>query len=280
MLSDAQLRVGAPKPALSRLTLGCSRIGSFNNTTPLREVRRTLASALDLGITTFDTANVYGQGDSEREIGRALAGRRDQAFVITKLGKSFSRKMALLRPLKPILKPLLSARSKGAITGRRSAEISTTFRPAEFAASVEGSLRRLGFDHLDGLLLHSPSAAALRDPEVHAALVRLQAEGKVVHIGASCDDAAALEAALGWPEISILQLPIDLLDSMPASLAEQLRARPLAVLAREVIRLRPELTPREAIARAAQNPLVDSVIVGTSRTAHLKDAAEAAQLRR
>jgi aryl-alcohol dehydrogenase-like predicted oxidoreductase len=270
-----QLQVESCKAPLSRIALGCSRIGSFNNMTPMREVRLTLEGALDLGVSTFDTSNVYGQGDSEREIGRALRKRRGEAFVITKLGKSFSRKMQLLRPFKPVLKPLMSARAQGAVASRRGGEISTVFRPAEFAASVEGSLRRLGFDHLDGLLLHSPSAASLRDPELRAAFVRLKTEGKVLHIGASCDDAAALDAALDWPELSLLQLPIDLIGQMTPAAAERIRQRDVGVLAREVIRLQRDLPPAEAIARAAQHPLVDSVIVGTSRLAHLKDAADA-----
>lgn len=277
MSSVGQLQVESRKSQLSRIALGCSRVGSFNNMTPLREVRLTLEGALDLGVTTFDTSNVYGQGDSEREIGRALRKRRDEAFVITKLGKNFSRKMQLLRPFKPLLKPLMSAKAQGAIASRRGSEISTVFRPAEFAASLEGSLLRLGFDHVDGLLLHSPSAASLRDPELRAALLRLRTEGKVLQIGASCDDAAALDAALDWPELSLLQLPIDLIDQMTPAAAERIRKGDVGVLAREVIRLQRDLPPVQAIARAAQHPVVDSVIVGTSRLAHLKDAAAAVQ---
>ena len=45
---------------LSSIGLGCSRIGSFNNPTPIAEVRKMLASALDLGVTLFDTAELYG----------------------------------------------------------------------------------------------------------------------------------------------------------------------------------------------------------------------------
>ncbi|CAN7295558.1 aldo/keto reductase [Phenylobacterium sp. LjRoot225] len=277
MSSVGQLQVESRKAQLSRIALGCSRVGSFNNMTPQREVRLTLESALDLGVSTFDTSNVYGQGDSEREIGRALRKRRDEAFVITKLGKSFSRKMQLLRPFKPLLKPLMSAKAQDAVASRRGSEISTVFRPAAFAASIEGSLRRLGFDHVDGLLLHSPSAASLRDPELRAAFVRLKTEGKVLHIGASCDDAAALDAALDWPELSLLQLPIDLIEQMSPSAAERIGHRDVGVLAREVIRLQRDLPPAEAIARASRHPLVDSVIVGTSRLAHLKDAAAAVQ---
>src|SRR4051794_35398169 len=86
---------------LSRVGLGCSRVGSMGNTASTREIRATLALALERGINLFDTASIYGQGDSEREIGRLLARRRDRAFVVTKIGKLFSRRMRLLRPFKP-----------------------------------------------------------------------------------------------------------------------------------------------------------------------------------
>ena len=148
----------AIKP-LSAVGLGCSRVGSFNNPAPLPEIRATLKAALDLGITVFDTADVYGQGDSEREIGRALRGRRDEAFVVTKLGKVFSAKMRALRIVKPLVKAVLPPRvARQSISARRDGAIAQDFAPSRFAAAVDGSLRRLGFDYLDGLLLHSPPA--------------------------------------------------------------------------------------------------------------------------
>ena len=104
---------------ISRLGLGCSRIGSFNNPLSDRDALRLVQSALDMGVRVLDTANVYGQGDSERVIGRALKGRRDDAFVVTKCGMSFSPRMRLLLPLKPLLRPLLARRNEagGAVAG-------------------------------------------------------------------------------------------------------------------------------------------------------------------
>ena len=99
--------------SVSKLGLGCSTVGSFNNPAPLSQIRGVLAQALDLGVSVFDTADIYGQGDSEREIGRSLRGRREKAFVITKFGKLFSAKMRLLAPFKPVLKPILTAMAAG-----------------------------------------------------------------------------------------------------------------------------------------------------------------------
>ncbi len=98
---------GAP---VSRLGLGCSQVGSFGNPASLAQSRALIRQALDLGVNHFDTADIYGQGDSERAIGQAIQGRRGEAFVVTKFGKRFSAKMRLLRPLKPLIKPLLRTR--------------------------------------------------------------------------------------------------------------------------------------------------------------------------
>src|SRR5215472_11474649 len=110
---------------LSRLGVGCSRIGSLTNPTPMAEIRAMLAHALDLGINVFDTADIYGQGDSERELGRALRKQRNHAFVITKVGKLFSARMEFLRPLKPVIKPLMrvSNAARRSTTSRRSKEM-------------------------------------------------------------------------------------------------------------------------------------------------------------
>jgi aryl-alcohol dehydrogenase-like predicted oxidoreductase len=263
---------------LPLLGLGCSRIGSFNNKVPMPEIRRTLERAMELGVTLFDTADVYGQGDSEREIGKFLAGRREKAFVVTKVGKLFSTKMRLMRPFKPILKPLL-ARSKGgreAVTGRRDANMATDFSPRHIIAAVDSSLKRLRFEHVDGLLLHSPPAEAAGSLAAGETMAALKRAGKVRHFGISCDDMASLEAALGVPGVDLLELPLDVIDAAEASgLSKAIAQRSIGVLAREVIRFQPTLAPSDAVARAAGREGVTSVILGTSRIPHLEEAVAA-----
>ena len=268
-----------PIAGLSRLGLGCSRIGSFGNPTPIRAIRDLLAAALDLGVTVFDTADIYGQGDSEREIGRVLKGRRDQGFVVTKCGQTFSAKMRLMAPLKPVLKPLIMATGRGqAVTGAREGHRSVDFSPARYAAALDASLRRLGFDHVDGFLLHGPTAAELADPAHGEALAALKAAGKVRHFGVSCDDAASLRAALAMPGLTMLELPVDVIDAAEAGdLGDAIRSRAIVVLAREIMRLRPELAPVEAVRRSVSDPLTACTIVGTSKRAHLEELVLAAR---
>jgi aryl-alcohol dehydrogenase-like predicted oxidoreductase len=268
--------VALDEPSLSKLGLGCSRIGSFNNPQPLKESIALIQAALDLGITTIDTANIYGQGDSECAIGRAIRGRRDQAFVVTKTGKAFSKNMRLLRWLKPVLRPILAVRGAGAsaVTARREEAMREIWDPGAFALSLNQSLRRLGMDHVDGFLLHSPPAIALKNEAIATALLALKQGGKTRHIGISCDDMKSLEVAIGLPGITLLQLPINLLhgaETLP--IADQIREKGIIVFAREVIALQPTLTPAAAIRGAVQNSLVTSTLVGTTNLTHLRQLA-------
>jgi aryl-alcohol dehydrogenase-like predicted oxidoreductase len=261
-------RIPVMEPTLSRIGLGCSRFGSFGDAQPLRASEALVRAALDMGVTLFDTADIYGQGDSERVLGRALAGQRDRAFLVTKTGQTFSAKMRLLRPLKPILRPLLKGRG-GAVTAQRGQAMQADWRPQTFARRLEASLRRLRTDHVDGFLLHGPPAEAIAMPAVSAALGAVKNAGKVRHFGVSCETEADLDAALAMPGLSLLELPPALL-----SRAADAAARGIIVLAREVISLRPSLDPVEAVRAAAGTGGVASSIVRTSKAAHLHQIVE------
>lgn len=116
---------------------------------------RTIHRALDLGATFLDTAEVYGPHVNEELVGRAIAGRRDEVVLATKFG-------------------LISH------TGREGADSS----PASVRTAVEGSLRRLGVDHVDLLYQHRVDP---RTPieETVGAMGELVAAGKVRHLGLS-----------------------------------------------------------------------------------------------
>jgi aryl-alcohol dehydrogenase-like predicted oxidoreductase len=268
---------GTDRTALPALGLGCSRIGSLGNPVPMRDIRALLERSLELGVNLFDTADIYGQGDSEREIGKFLAGRRDRAFVVTKVGKRFSRKMQLMRPLKPLLKPLLARTksAKSAVVGQRDANLATDFSPHHIAAAADASLRRLGFEQVDALLLHSPPAAEI-GPAVGEALAALKKAGKVSHFGISCDDLPALKSALEIPGVELLELPLDVIDAaIEKGLSDKIRKRSIGVLAREVIRLQPGVPAVTALQQAASRACVTSVILGTSSIRHLEEATVA-----
>lgn len=270
--------VPQPVPGpLGRLGMGGAQIGSIGNKTPIAETRRTLAAAFERGVRVFDTADIYGQGDSEREIGRVIAGRRDQAVLVTKAGRLFSAKARLMRPLKPVLVPLIRSvpSLKARVVGARDGTMATDFSGPHLVAALEASLRRLGTDHVDALLLHSPPASVARDPATAAALQALLDGGKAARVGLACDDYATLEAAVALPQVSVVEVPLSLLDEAATSgLAAVMQARGIWTIAREVIRLSPGVPPPEAVARAIAREDVGTAVVGMSSRRHLEQILE------
>lgn len=272
------------RPPLARLGLGCARIGSFNNPQRLSEAQALIEAALAMGVSVLDTSNIYGQGDSEAVIGRAVRASTAPAFIVTKAGRGFSPKMRALRPLKPLLRPLLAARAaaKGGapapatsvVTQRREAELRMDWSPAALTNSLHGSLKRLGVERVDGFLLHSPPAAVAARGDVAETLAAACDAGKLAHFGVSCDDVACLEAALTMPGLSLLQLPWDVIAAVRGTpAAEAITARGIGVFAREVIRLQPGQTPEAAVRAALAEPLVSTVLVGTTKRRHLEALA-------
>lgn len=95
---ETQRRLGKDGPEVSAMGLGCWAIGGpwkFDGrpagwgAVDDRESVRAIRRALELGVTFFDTADVYGCGHSERVLGRALEGRRNEAVIATKFGLLF-----------------------------------------------------------------------------------------------------------------------------------------------------------------------------------------------
>ncbi|MBU7597447.1 aldo/keto reductase [Streptomyces sp. P38-E01] len=144
---------------VSRIGLGAMGMsfGYTGSGTTDAESIRTVHRALELGVTFLDTAEIYGPYTNEELIGRAIKGRRDEVVVATKFG-------------------LVSHAGGGP-----GVPDST---PANVRTSVEGSLRRLGTDHIDLCYQHRVDP---RTPveETVGALADLVAEGKVRHIGLS-----------------------------------------------------------------------------------------------
>lgn len=262
---------------MSRLALGCARIGSFNNAQSLSESCRLIEQAMDLGVTTIDTSNIYGQGDSERAIGSALQHMRDTAFIVTKAGRRFSARMQVLRPLKPLLRPALAIaqqrRAKpqngNAVSRRREAELLFDWSPAALTQSLEQSLRRLRTDRIDGLLLHSPPPAIAADEAVGRALEQLKRDGKVRRFGVSCDDLETLLCAMEMPGLSLVQLPWPVIARLDPHTSARIRAQGIGVMAREVIRAQPAIDAGDAVQRSLDHALVSTTVIGTTNAAHL-----------
>ena len=123
--------------------------GEVDDDVSIRAIRR----AHDLGISFFDTADLYGAGHSEEVLGRALTGRRDQAVIATKWGHTFDP-----------------------VTRERGAPDTT---PGYLRRALEASLRRLGTDYVDLYQLHVAAAPASDAAALQEVLEELVAEGRV-----------------------------------------------------------------------------------------------------
>ncbi|MFE9427493.1 aldo/keto reductase [Kitasatospora sp. NPDC006697] len=141
---------------VSELGLGCMGMSQWYGATDDRESIATVHRALELGCTLFDSAEAYGPYDNEELLGRALAGRRDQAVIATKFGF----------PMK--------------LKDGSTAEADS--RPEHIRAVVEAALGRLGTDHIDLLYQHRLDPRVPIE-EVVGAMAELVGQGKVRHLG-------------------------------------------------------------------------------------------------
>src|SRR5438094_6667576 len=165
---------------VSRIGLGAMTMaGTYTSEGALddSESIRTIHRALDLGVTHIDTAEIYGPFHSEELVGRAIKDRRDQVVVATKFG--------------------LVSHSGGGPGVLDSS-------PANIRAAVEGSLKRLGTDHIDLYYQHRVDPNTPIEETV-GALAELVAEGKVRHIGLSEAGPATIRRAHAVHPVAALQ---------------------------------------------------------------------------
>ncbi|MEU6036974.1 aldo/keto reductase [Actinomadura sp. NPDC047616] len=147
----------------------------------------TLAAAVDAGVTFIDTADIYGDGHSERLIGRVLAGRRDEIVLATKFGGNQDERGVLVRGLG---------------------------RPGHVRTALEASLTRLGTDHVDLYYLHRLDPTTPIEDTV-GALAEQVAAGKIGHIGLSEVSARTLRRAHAVHPITAVQTEYSLFSRDP-----------------------------------------------------------------
>lgn len=150
-------RLGKSGPEVSAIGLGCMAMAGWYGARDDKEATATIHRAIDLGITFLDTADLYGAGENESFVGRAVRDRRDAVFFATKFGNTWDE---------------------------HGWPVGVNGRPDYAAKACDASLARLGFDHIDLYYLHRV------DPEVPmeetvGAMSRLVEAGKVRYIGVS-----------------------------------------------------------------------------------------------
>jgi aryl-alcohol dehydrogenase-like predicted oxidoreductase len=172
------MKLGSSGAEVSRLGLGCMGMSFAYGSADETESIATLHRALDLGITFLDTADMYGFGANEELVGRAIADRRDEVFLATKFG----------------------------IVGdpRDSAVRGVNGSPEYVRSAIDGSLSRLGVDHVDLYYQHRA------DPDVPieetvGAMAELVESGKVRYLGLSEASADTIRRAHAVHPITAVQ---------------------------------------------------------------------------
>jgi len=189
---------------VSALGLGTARIGGLGYSRSgdhetrlipeaIEESKRAIHRALDLGITFFDTADVYGAGRSERILGEAIAGRRNEAVVATKFGEGFDE-----------------------VTGE---EVDVEVTPEYVVRACDASLRRLGTDVIDLYLLHLRGFPVDRAPAIRDALEDLVSAGKIRGYGWSTDDVERAALFAEGKHCIAVEHRLNVLDDAPGMLA-------------------------------------------------------------
>ncbi|HUI10991.1 MAG TPA: aldo/keto reductase [Bacteroidota bacterium] len=188
---------------VSTISFGAWAIGGTWGPVEDAESLAALHRALDLGINFFDTADVYGDGRSERLLARLRRERKEEFYVATKAGRR--------------LQPHTAA----------------GYTRENLTAFVERSARNLGTGTIDLLQLHCPPAEVYYTPEVFAVLDDLCRAGKIRHYGVSVEKVEEGLKAIAYPGVQSVQIIFNMFRQRPAELffGEARRAR-VGILAR------------------------------------------------
>lgn len=179
-----QRRLGRNGPEIGAVALGCMSFGGMYGPTDRAESLAALAKADELGITHLDTALIYGGGLSEEIIGEFVRNRRNRFTIATKAG----------------------------IVARPSRHFNN--RPDYLREALEGSLKRLGRDHVELFYIHRRDQDVPVE-DVMGTLVRFKEEGKIGGIGLSEVAPATLERAASVHPVMAVQNEYSLWTRLP-----------------------------------------------------------------
>ncbi len=189
---------------VSDIGFGAWQIGGSWGEVSEADGRAALNAALDAGMTFVDTADVYGDGRSERIIADVLKARGGaRPMVATKAGR------------------------------RLSPHVAGGYTKANLEGFIDRSLQNLGVERLDLVQLHCPPAGVYYHPEVFEGLEALKSAGKIAHYGVSVENVEQALKAIEYPGVVSVQIIFNLFRQRPAGLFfQEARRRNVAVIAR------------------------------------------------
>ncbi|WP_456388784.1 aldo/keto reductase [Profundibacter sp.] len=253
---------------VSPLGLGCSKIASLSTRATPAQIDRLLNMAWDGGVRFFDTADIYGQGDSERKLAAIAA--RQGAVICTKAGLALTASQTAVRLIKPVMRPLL-ARMRGArkvaANARAASEIHDLDRQ-RLTKRLEQSLRRLRRDQVDIFLLHSPPRDALRDGALFDLLDQFRARGLAHAVGVSCQTLEDAHWIAQQNRVQVLQIPLRATGlAAAAPILEQAQKAGIGLIAREVMAT--GIPATDALPPLLRDARIAVTLTGTTNASHL-----------
>jgi aryl-alcohol dehydrogenase-like predicted oxidoreductase len=188
---------------VSAISFGAWAIGGAWGPVDDKDSLAALHRAVDLGVNFFDTADVYGDGRSERLIANLIRERRERIYVATKVG----------RRLKP--------------------HIASGYNRQKLTAFIERSLKNLDTDALDLVQLHCPPTEVYYKPEVFGVLDDLAQQGKIRSYGVSVEKVEEALKAIEYPGVQTAQIIYNIFRQRPAELFfPEAKRRRVGILAR------------------------------------------------
>ena len=189
---------------ISEISLGTWQVGGkwgddFNHKT----ADEILNTAVDSGINFIDTADVYGNGESEKAVGRFVKSRSEKIYVATKCG----------RQLNP--------------------HTNEAYQPAVLRKFVENSLKNMGLETLDLIQLHCPPTEVYYRPEIFELFDRLKEEGKILNLGISVEKVEEALKGIEYDNVTSVQIIFNVFRQRPAELFfEQAQKKNVGVIVR------------------------------------------------
>jgi aryl-alcohol dehydrogenase-like predicted oxidoreductase len=188
---------------VAALSFGAWAIGSAWGQVDDNESLAALHKSIEMGVNFFDTADVYGDGLSERLVAKLRKESREKIYIATKAGR------------------------------RLDPHTAEGYNRANLTAFVERSLKNLDTDAIDLLQLHCPPPSTYYQPELYGILDDLVKQGKLRFYGVSVEKVEEALKAIEYPNVQSIQIIFNLFRQRPAELFfEQARKRKVGILAR------------------------------------------------
>lgn len=174
---------------ISEISLGTWQVGGkWGDAFSHENADRILKTAIDSGINFIDTADVYGDGESEKAVGRAVKNYSERIYVATKCG----------RQLNP--------------------HVNEAYQPAVLRKFVEASLKNMNLETLDLIQLHCPPTEVYYRPEIFELFDRLKDEGKILNLGISVEKVEEALKGIEYENVTTVQIIFNMFRQRPSEL--------------------------------------------------------------